>query len=267
MPFHCPDGVRFYTFESFDAVSHGAGGVAHAVYTRQGGVSPAPWDTLNLGGLVGDDPIHVAENRRRIFSSLGRDPRSQHDIWLVHGRDVVRADAPRSLETPHVKADALITDRPHVTLLMRFADCVPVLFYDPVHHAAGVAHAGWQGTVQRVAAAAIEAMQGAYGSNPADILAAIGPSIAAHHYPVGPEVTAAVRQSFGLDAGALLPEYQGQACFDLWAANRLVLEQAGVRQIEIAGLCTACGVDDWYSHRAERGKTGRFGLLLALKDR
>jgi hypothetical protein len=130
----------------------------------------------------------------------------------------------------------------------------------------GLAHAGWQGTVKRVAAAAVATMQSAYGSHLADIRAAIGPSIGAHHYTVGAEVVERVQATFGERAPELLPAHAGAVQFDLWAANRLVLEQSGVRQIEVAGICTACGLQDWYSHRGEHGKTGRFGAMIALKD-
>ena len=109
-------------------------------------------------------------------------------------------------------------------------------------------------------------MSARYGSRPGDIKAVIGPSIAAHHYEVGPEVVRQVCLSFGEFAKALLPQQNGAPHFDLWAANRLLLEQAGLTQIEISGLCTACLPEDWYSHRGEAGKTGRFGALIALKD-
>jgi hypothetical protein len=197
---------------------------------------------------------------------MGRPPETIFDAWLVHSAEVVRADAPRDMSRLPEKADAILTDRPTVTLFMRFADCVPVLLYDPHRRVIGIAHAGWLGTIRRVGAAAVEAMQAWYGSNPADIHAAIGPSIAAHHYPVGSEVVQQVRKSFGKDAPALLPDSNGAVQFDLWAANRLILEQSGIRQIELSELCTACHLQDWYSHRGENGKTGRFGVLLALKD-
>ena len=266
MPFHQPDSIRYYTFESL-----GDAGVIHAVFTRRGGVSPTPWNSLNLGGTVGDDGSRVTENRRRAFQALGRDIMSMADVWQVHGNEVVCYDDPRPLNTPHPRADAILTDKPHITLLMRFADCVPILLYDPVRRVAGMAHAGWQGTVKRTAATAVQAMQTRYGSQPENILAAIGPSIGAHHYPVGPEVIAQVRLAFGKDALAFLPGEVGEAPdhavqFDLWSANRLALEQAGVRRIEISGICTACHPEDWYSHRGDVGKTGRFGAMMALKS-
>jgi hypothetical protein len=259
VPFHQPDSIRYYSFESLDQA-----GILQAVFTRQGGVSPQPWDSLNLGGTVGDQPELVAENRQRAFRSLGRSLASLYDVWQVHSSVVVRADAPRPLETPHLKADAIITNRPGVTLFMRFADCVPIFLADPVRRAVGIVHSGWLGTVRQVVAACVAGMQAEYGCRPEDIQAGIGPSIAAHHYPVGSEVVEQVEAAFGSNAHALLPAQDGEVQFDLWAANRLVLESSGVKHIEIAGICTACDLENWYSHRGERGKTGRFGAMIGL---
>jgi YfiH family protein len=278
MRFEQRGAVRYLTFDLLREA-----GLGHAVFTRQGGISPAPWASLNLSVSAGDAEERVAGNLHRALSAAGREAGSVFDVWQVHGADVVRADGPRGSALQ--QADAILTDRPGVTLLMRYADCTPILLYDPVHRAAALVHAGWKGTVGRVAARAVEAMRAQYGSRPGDLLAAFGPSIAAHHYPVGPEVAARVRQAFGQDADALLPEtvqfsgngrpaprsgpeeaVEGQVHFDLWAANRLVLEQAGVRKIENPCLCTACHLTDWFSHRAENGQTGRFGASLWLEE-
>ena len=256
--FQTTDGVRYLTFDAFPK------NIAHAIFTRQGGLSPAPWDSLNVGGTVGDERGRVLENRYRAFRALGRDPRSMFDVWQVHSADVVITQAPHLSQPLEFKADAILTDRLGVTLFMRFADCVPILLHDPQKGLIGIAHAGWQGTVKKIAKATVEAMQAAYGSNPADILAAVGPSIGPDHYEIDSDVIERVRATFDGDSDALLPSHDGHVYFDLWAANRLTLEQAGVGQVEVAGLCTACAPDDWYSHRAQKGKTGRFGALIAL---
>jgi YfiH family protein len=128
----------------------------------------------------------------------------------------------------------------------------------------GVAHAGWMGTLRDVAAATVQAMQKEYGSNPADILAGIGPSIGPDHYEVGADVILQVMQKFGDDSDQVLQSHHGHIHFDLWRANRMLLERAGVGRIEVAGLCTACNTRDWFSHRAEKGRTGRFGALISL---
>ena len=125
---------------------------------------------------------------------------------------------------------------------------------------------GERGTVLGVGAETVRAMAQAYGCRPADIQAAIGPAIGPDHYEVGQDVLEQVRYCFGDDSAGLIHEYAGQPHFDLWAANKLILQQAGVEQVEAAGLCTACHPDDWYSHRAQKGKTGRFGVLMALAE-
>jgi YfiH family protein len=255
-----PGSVRYFSFDSLQAV-----GVIQAIFTRRGGVSMAPFASLNTGGTVGDDPQAVAENRKRCFSTLGCDIQTLFDVWQVHSANVVIAEAPRSPDTPHEKADVILTDRPGVTLFMRFADCVPILLVDPVRRAIGMAHAGWVGSVARVAAVAVQAMIQQYDCRPEDIQAGIGPSIGVEHYPVGEDVINQVKHSFPADFERLLIEYADGIHFDLWKANRISLEEQGITHIEEAGICTACHLEDWFSHRGEVGKTGRFGALLSLK--
>ncbi len=258
MPFSHNNGIRYYTFDIFPRT------VTQAVFTRQGGVSPAPWTSLNVGGTVGDDLERVRENRVRSFSALGRTLESLFDVWQVHSADVVFADAPRPVHEDHHKADIILTNKPNVTLYMRFADCVPILFHDPKKDVVGITHAGWLGTVRGACIATVNAMRERYGSKPENIMAAIGPSIGVDHYEVGPDVVSQVEQAFGDDAKNVIEFRNGKTYFDLWNANRIQLEKSGVKQIEVSGLCTACHLDDWYSHRAEKGKTGRFGALIAL---
>jgi YfiH family protein len=252
-----PNGTHYLTFESF-------AGLPHGVFTRRGGVSPAPWASLNVGGSVGDDIANVRENRVRSFRALDRDPASIHDVWLVHGTDVVYAEAPRDLSEKAPYADILFTDNPKVTLYMRFGDCVPLLFHDPKKGVVGLAHAGWLGTVRGVARVAVQAMTQRYGTDPRDVRAAIGPAIGPDHYEVGDDVVQQVRTAFGSQAESLLVPHGERFHLDLWSANRLKLEQAGVGSVEVCEVCTACHLDDWFSHRAEKGKTGRFGAILAL---
>jgi YfiH family protein len=267
MPFHQVGELRYYTLESFD--EHG---LMHGFFTRRGGVSPAPWASLNHGGTNGDARENVVENRRRMFDVFGLPVDSIFDCWQVHGRDVLCAEAARPLDSPHQKADGILTNRQKVTLVMRFADCVPVLLYDPIRHVTGIVHAGWQGTALRAVAAAVEQMQAVYGSRPEDILAGIGPSICVDHYEVGrgTEVVEAIRRGYGKDAQAVLVARsgsQGQPTvhLDLWKANQIALEAAGVQKIEQTQICTASDTIDWYSHRAEHGKTGRYGVLLSAR--
>ena len=258
MSFHEHNELRYYSFDIFSK------SIKQAVFTRHGGVSLAPWHSLNLGGSVGDDPAHVAENRVRVFQSMGCEPASIHDVWLVHGTSIVYADAPRPLDQPSAKADIIFTDNPNVSLFMRFGDCVPILFHDPKKHVIGIAHAGWMGTVREVVQAAVEGMQSHYGCKPEDIVAGIGPSIGVDHYEVGADVISQFHEKYNKDADQILQTRNGSTYLDLWTANAIQLRNAGVEQIQISGLCTACHLDDWFSHRAEKGKTGRFGAIMAL---
>jgi polyphenol oxidase len=258
MTFHSCGDIRYFQFE------HLGQGLVQAIFTRRGGVSPEPWEGLNLGSTVGDDIKNVRENRRRALAAMGRSEGSVFDAWLVHGVNVVIADGPRKAEAPHVKADIILTDKVGLTLMMRFADCVPIFLHDPVNKVIGITHAGWIGTVKNAARYAVEAMQQHFGSKLKDIRAGIGPSIGPDHYEVGPKVVDQVRVAFGSEASKLLPEIAGRIKFDLWAANKLILEKTGVKQVEVAEICTACHTEDWYSHRAEKGHTGRFGAIIAL---
>lgn len=259
MPFACQSEIKYYQFDLFKLP-----GVVHGIFTRHGGVSPAPWDSLNVGGLIGDARSNVVENRHRMFAVLGRQVETLFDVWQVHSADVICTNAPRGLDQPHIKGDAILTDRASITLFMRFADCVPILLYDPTRKVAGMVHAGWQGTVKKVAGAAVRKMQEVYGSSPQDILAGIGPSISADHYEVKEDVIGQVRAVFEADAERVLVSCNGKTAFDLKRANQLVLEESGVQQIEISDICTACHTEDWFSHRGDGGKTGRFGVLLAI---
>lgn len=251
------NGLSYYRFESLQ--------IKHAIFTRHGGVSPEPWGTLNVGGTVGDDLARVRHNRILSFEAMGCRPDSIFDVWQVHSADAVCASAPRPVDDSYRQADIILTDRPEVTLFMRFADCVPIVVHDSRRGIVGVAHAGWMGTLRDVANSTIEAMRKNYGSNPADIVAGIGPSIGPDHYEIGADVILQVMQKFGDDSELVLKSHNGKIHFNLWETNRLLLERAGVRQIEVAGICTACNTRDWYSHRAEKGRTGRFGALVSLQ--
>ena len=257
MSFIQHDTLRYLQFDSLPT--------RHAIFTRHGGVSPEPWGSLNVGGTVGDDLTRVKENRQIAFQALGCKPESVFDVWQVHSADVVCANAPRVADEALRQADIILTDRPEVTLFMRFADCVPILAYDPRKAVIGVAHAGWMGTLRDVATVTINAMHKNYGSNPADIVACIGPSIGPDHYEVGADVILQVMQKFGDESEQVLWSNNGKIHFDLWKTNKLLLERAGVGRIEVAGICTACHTEDWYSHRAEKGRTGRFGALISLQ--
>lgn len=259
MAFQESNGTRFFTFQNIGE------GLRYGVFTRQGGVSPAPWKTLNMGGTVGDEAGNVQQNRARAFAALRLEPESLFDAWQVHGSDHVIVEVPRA-GREHVKADILITQKSNVTLMMRFADCVPILLHDPKKHVIGLVHAGWMGTVRQVASAAVDVMEKQLGCDPKNIEAGIGPSIGPDHYEVGEDVASQVREIYGDDHGILFKSRSGKFHLDLWQANFLSLKRRGVQNIEATRICTACHLDDWYSHRAEKGRTGRFGVLVALEN-
>jgi YfiH family protein len=169
------------------------------------------------------------------------------------------------MDESYRQADIILTDKPDVTLFMRFADCVPIFVHDPHKGIVGIAHAGWMGTLRDVASATVNAMKKNYGSNPADIIACIGPSIGPDHYEIGADVILQVMQKHGDESELFLKSHNGKIHFNLWEANRVSLERAGVGQIEICEICTACHTEDWFSHRAEKGRTGRFGALISLQ--
>jgi len=260
-------GLLAHRFESLP------GGVEALVSTRLGGVSPAPYDSLNLGLRVGDDPEKVVENRRLLFAAFGLD--LGRSVWCrqIHADGVVavdEADAGRgSTEEDSIveDADALVTDTPGLPLCVTVADCVPVLLFDPERRAIGLAHAGWGGTVARISSRTVEAMGERFGCDPESVRAAIGPSIGPAGYEVGADVIERAEAGFGDRAGEVLsPAGDGKAHLDLWAANRIDLEEAGVARgrIEVAGLAVDEHLDEFYSHRHEGGCTGRFIALAAL---
>jgi YfiH family protein len=259
MPFRQIDSLRIFQFDLLSSPD-----LSHSIFTRHGGVSPAPWDSLNVGASVGDDQERVSENRQRALTAVGLDPRSVYDAWQVHSADVVVVEKPRN-GREILKADGMVCTSKNVTLFMRFADCVPILLFDPVKGAIGLGHAGWLGTTRKSATALTQAMINSFNCRPEDILAGIGPSIGPDHYTIGEDVVKKVRYALGGSVDKHLHIIEGNVHLDLWAANREQLELQGIHQIEVAELCTACHVEDWFSHRREKGKTGRFGALMAIR--
>jgi hypothetical protein len=259
---HRLDSIRYYTFSSLGEFPQ----LFHAILTRHGGYSDGPWQSLNLGGSVGDHPDRVRKNRHLVFNAFKRAPDSLVDAWQVHGVGVMIAIEPRPEAQPPKQADIILTNHLGLTVLMRFADCVPILLYDPIRQVVGLVHAGWKGTVKKAVKTAVEAMEKEFGSNPGELFAGIGPSIGPDHYQIGNDVAAEVHQSFGESAAQVLLSRNGSLHFDLWAANEILLRQSGVRQIENSQLCTVCSKSDFFSHRAENGNTGRFGVMVGLKN-
>lgn len=247
-------------------------GLVHGVTTRLGGMSAPPFASLNLSFAVGDDPAAVCSNRQRLADTLGVPIQATVTAHQVHGttvRLVTTAEAGAGALDPATSlpaTDALITSTPGLYLTQRYADCLPLLFYDPRHHAVGLAHAGWRGTLAGIAGQTVAAMVAAFRTDPADLWVGLGPAIGPCCYEVGAEVIAAAAAAG--QSAALKPQGNGRVHFDLWTANRRQLQAAGipVAQILDSHLCTACHTNEFYSHRAEGGRTGRFGAVLGIRS-
>ncbi len=245
----------------------------HAISTRFGGVSQAPFDKMNLAMHNGDDKKAVLENRSRFCKAFSITSATICTCEQVHSsniRQVTAADAGRgatSYEDAIKETDALITNVKNVPLMLFFADCTPVLFFDPEHQAIGISHAGWKGTVHKIAQKTVQAMQAAFQTDPKKCLVGIGPSIGPCCYEVGSEVQLQFRKAFPNDANTIIKPFQQKWKLDLWAANRIQLEDVGIlaENIDMADTCTACNSDVFFSYRADQGKTGRIAAMLCLK--
>lgn len=230
-------------------------GFVHGFTTRQGGASEAPFDTLNLGGQVGDAPASVAENWARLEAATGL---GFARVSQVHGASAVRLDAACA---PGEEADAVVCLEPGVAACVSVADCVPILLADPESGAVAAVHAGWRGTVARAAAEGIRALAREAGAQPERLLASVGPSIGPCCYEVSPDLAARFEAELGAPAvrAGRVPR------LDLWAANVAVLGAAGVpaERVEVLGRCTACERDLFFSHRRDAGRTGRQMAFIA----
>ncbi|MEJ7765850.1 MAG: peptidoglycan editing factor PgeF [Acidimicrobiales bacterium] len=243
------------------------------VTTRRGGVSSGPYESLNLGLHVGDDPEQVLANRERAATAVGLALSDLVFCSQSHGRGVAVVDrshrgrGSRSIEDAVAGVDALVTADPGVGLVVMVADCVPLVLYEPVAHVVACVHAGWRGTVARIVDAAIGAM-GTLGARPELIRAGIGPAIPTERYQVGDEVADAVRACFGDAAGDLIrPDGAGRWRFDLWAANHRRLVEAGVPVGNIDPCRTGTGEGTpFFSHRAAN-PCGRVAAIAVLHQR
>ncbi len=230
-------------------------GFAHGFTTRAGGGSSGPFASLNLGGLVGDDPDAVAANWARLERETGL---GFARVRQVHGARAVRADAPGA---PAVEADAVVSRARGVAACVSVADCVPILLADPETGAVAAVHAGWRGTVARAAAEGVRALAREAGTPPDRVLAAVGPSIGPCCYEVSPDLAARFREELGAEA----VREGASPHVDLWRANVAVLRAAGVpaERIEVLARCTACEKDVFFSHRRDAGRTGRQIAFIA----
>lgn len=232
--------------------------VPHAFTTRTGGVSPDPYASLNLGLSSGDSEANVEANRARALDAFGSKPDQCCAFHQIHSARVVRAKPTYFAE----EADASITDDPSLTLIVSTADCLPILFHDPVQGVVAAAHCGWRGTVKGMVDAVLDAFAG-YGSHMEDIHAAIGPGISRANYQVGAEVIDAFA-SAGFPKTVYEPDGIGRYLLDVVAANRYLLERRGVSNIWQSDMCTYADPTRFYSHRRDKGRTGRHWALIKL---
>lgn len=246
-------GILFFQFSHFS----GLPGLRHGIFTRKGGVSHGPFESLNIGTGVGDNPEKVNQNRRLISRCLSAD-----DLIFsrqVHGASVLKIDsdhAPAAL----LSGDAMMTDCPGKFLAIQVADCQPVLLFDPIRHVVAAIHSGWRGSVQNVIGCTISAMVRAFGCRPENILAGIGPSLG----PCCGEFVHYRRE---------LPErfwkFKDDADrFDFWAISREQLTAGGIpgKNIHTSRLCTKCRTDLFFSYRRE-SVTGRFTAVIGMEER
>ena len=258
------DGVPFLSYPMLEET----GIVHHGFSTKLGGVSKGCWATMNISTTRGDDPEDVEENQRRIARAIGVKPEDMTFTNQTHTTNVavVRAEdkGRRFMET-----DGMITNVPGICLVTFYADCVPLYFVDPVKKAIGLSHSGWRGTVGKIGKVTVELMQKTYGSDPKDILAAIGPSICQDCYEVSEDVIVKFQKSF---EEKYWPElfYQkenGKYQLNLWKANELVFEEAGIlkKHIAVTNVCAHCNPDILFSHRTTGNKRGNLSAFLALK--
>ena len=248
-----------------------AGGieVPHCFTTRYGGVSERFLKSLNIGANRGDFPENVEENYRILGCAIGFDPTCTVLTRQTHS-DIVRAVSKQDhLSLDHrdyPECDALITNDPGTTLVVFTADCTPILLLDTVTGAVGAVHAGWRGTAADIAGKTAQKMAAAFGCEPKNIRAAIGPNIGACCFQTDAEVPEAMVAAFGAEAEQFIRKTGEKYYLDLKQINALALRRAGVTQIEISGDCTMCQHHRFWSHRAHGALRGSQGAIIVCKE-
>ncbi|CAM2826531.1 peptidoglycan editing factor PgeF [Paenibacillus sediminis] len=250
--------------------------------SRIGGVSNKPYESLNLAFHVGDDPNDVIMNRKKLAETIGFDWNAWTSGEQVHGTEIAvvkEEDSGRgrdNRESAFQHTDGLVTNVPGVLLTSFYADCVPLFFYDPVKSVVGLAHAGWKGTVGKIALRMVNTMEKEYGSSPQDIVAAIGPSIGECCYEVDEVVMSRVRElldEFPADEKDIPAFYQpvagGKSMLNLKQLNRHIMIKGGIlpTHIECTTWCTNCHPDYFFSYRKEGGTTGRMASWIGIEKR
>lgn len=269
MTLNSPDTVPYLTYNSLSEINF----INHAFSTRLGGVSAGEFTSMNMAFNRGDNPENVTENYKRICKSAGFDFDSLTASAQDHNTFVravtsenkgVGIYKPRDLQS----VDALITNEKGVTLVTYYADCTPLFFVDTKQKAIGLAHAGWRGTVGRIGEKVVNKMTELYGTNPADIVAAIGPAISVCCYEVDKPCADNFYALSDLDSSRFVfPKENGKYMIDLLETNRQILEAAGVKNenITVSDVCTNCNSELLWSHRATKGKRGTMSAFMCIK--
>ncbi len=278
--------------------------LVHGIFTRHGGHSQSPYQSLNTSASLRaeqhDNVNNVVRNRSLTLQALNLPEQPCISLWQIHSANVItyhscdewRTDwaYPTAYERPWTpasihKADALITQQSGITIALSFADCVPILLYDPVERVIAIAHGGWRGTARGMSIAVVEAMCDQFGCQSSNIRAGIGPAIGVCCYEVSEDVCDLFLGRSTFDDMPTFPRYrdmvrssatfttleangQSSLYLDLWETNRRQLSLAGLlpEHIALSDICTRCHVEDFFSHRGENGRTGRFPVIMALKD-
>lgn len=251
----------------------GTGIVRHGFSTRLGGVSEGIFSTLNLSFTRGDEQEAVLENYKRFANAVGVDYKkivTSDQTHTTNVRRVYEADAGEGVirQRTVTDVDGMVTNEPGLALMTFYADCVPLYFVDPVNKAIGLSHSGWRGTVNRMGKVTIEKMREEFGTEPEDLICAIGPSICRECYEVSKDVIEEFQKEFeGHEQELFYKKENGKYQLDLWKANEIVMLEAGVKRenLSVTDICTCCNSRYLFSHRASHGKRGNLAACLALK--
>lgn len=262
--------VVYLTYPVFEKLPE----FVHGFSTRLGGASQGIYSSMNLSFARGDDPEAVMENYKRLADAADiqvENMVASAQTHTINVRTVTAEDRGNGILFPgkYPDVDGMVTDVPGVVLMTYYADCVPLYFVDPVRHAVGLSHSGWRGTVGKIGKATVEKMTQEFGSDPRDILAAVGPSICQDCYEVSEDVILQFQSAFGQKYWKKLfyRKENGKYQLNLWEANRLVFLESGISEehIFMPGICTCCNPDFLFSHRASKGKRGNLAAFLGVR--
>ena len=248
--------------------------ISHCFTTREGGVSEGIFSSLNLSFTRGDDNESVFENYRRLACALKRDVGDFVCTDQTHTTNVIRVTSEDrgkgvTRQKDYSDVDGLITNEPGLVLSTFYADCVTLYFVDTVNKAIGLSHSGWKGTVCRMGKATLEAMNKEFGTNPKDVIVAVGPSICQDCYEISEDVAVEFIKEFkGHEEEILINKGNGKYQLDLWKCNEIVMLEAGIKKenLVVTNVCTCCNPDLLFSHRASHGKRGNLGAFLTINN-